>query len=247
MKRLGKDIAKKLVASDYKNNRVEDPSAELSEKQSRKMKNFVKDFLDRAVEKFSDHQKRKAARDQQSANAGARPNKAGRPAVTTESSEVKIGQRTEAEAGDGTIIDDEGAESPASADRKRKRETEVADSPGLTPSDGPIMKRLKEEEEADEASPPPPPPPPPESVMEDVLSDEQQALREQEEALMRENEEAQRLEDEARKTGETEKTAEVIQKEITAATDEVAGLEQQHDGSSLEDQSKARNQEVMSH
>ncbi|PCD30814.1 hypothetical protein AU210_010487 [Fusarium oxysporum f. sp. radicis-cucumerinum] len=60
LKRFGKEIAKKLVSSDYKNNRVGDPNAPLSEKQARKMKQYVKDFLDRAVKKFGDQQKPRA-------------------------------------------------------------------------------------------------------------------------------------------------------------------------------------------
>ncbi|KAL3953684.1 hypothetical protein ACCO45_011640 [Purpureocillium lilacinum] len=63
LKRLGKEIAKKLVASDYKNNRVEDPTAALNEKQVLKIKKYVSDFLNRAVEKYGAHQKRKGAKD----------------------------------------------------------------------------------------------------------------------------------------------------------------------------------------
>ncbi|PHH79042.1 hypothetical protein CDD80_5756 [Ophiocordyceps camponoti-rufipedis] len=63
LKRLGKDIAKKLVASDYKNGRVDNPSAELTEKQVTKIKKYVSDFLSRAVDKYQAHQKRKAARE----------------------------------------------------------------------------------------------------------------------------------------------------------------------------------------
>ncbi|UKZ82293.1 histone methyltransferase set2 [Trichoderma virens FT-333] len=44
-------VAKKLVTSDYKNNRVNDPAAPLTEKQERNIKKYVKDFLDRAVAK----------------------------------------------------------------------------------------------------------------------------------------------------------------------------------------------------
>lgn len=59
LKRLGKEIAKKLVSSDYKNNRVDDPTAKLSDKQNKKIKTYVKDFLDRAVHKFGSQQKAK--------------------------------------------------------------------------------------------------------------------------------------------------------------------------------------------
>ncbi|KAF4985174.1 hypothetical protein FGRMN_11271, partial [Fusarium graminum] len=58
LKRFGKELAKKLVTSDYKNGRVGDPSAPLGDKQSKKMKKYVKEFLDRAVEKYGHHQKR---------------------------------------------------------------------------------------------------------------------------------------------------------------------------------------------
>ena len=44
LKRLGKELSKKLSASDYKNNRVEDPSAELSDKQAQKIKKYVKEL-----------------------------------------------------------------------------------------------------------------------------------------------------------------------------------------------------------
>lgn len=62
LKRLGKEIAKKLVSSDYKNNRVADPTARLTEKQTSKIKKYVKDFLDRAVQKYDEHEKRKAVK-----------------------------------------------------------------------------------------------------------------------------------------------------------------------------------------
>lgn len=57
LKRLGKDIAKKLVSSDYKNNRVTDPTVPLSDKQDKKIKTYVKEFLDRAVHKFGPQKK----------------------------------------------------------------------------------------------------------------------------------------------------------------------------------------------
>ncbi|KAL9084370.1 MAG: hypothetical protein Q9159_005278, partial [Coniocarpon cinnabarinum] len=64
LKRLCKEVSKKLVNSDFKNKRIEDPT-KISDSQSRKVKKYVKDFLDRAVEKKKDkdaHNARKAAR-----------------------------------------------------------------------------------------------------------------------------------------------------------------------------------------
>ncbi|KAF5007031.1 hypothetical protein FDECE_6621 [Fusarium decemcellulare] len=60
--------------------------------------------------------------------------------------------------------------------------------------------------------------------MEDVITAEQQALREQEEALMRENEEAQRLEDEANLTKGMEDAARGAEKDVLLATNELSQL-----------------------
>lgn len=199
LKRLGKDVAKKLVASDYKNDRVGDPSAALSDKQANKMKKYVKDFLDRALEKYTEHQQRKVARETQKPT---RDHRAPRGTAKLDDVAGDSFDSLQSKVDDGEDIvlsDNEALESSGSPDRKRKREAEVVDSPSLTPSDGPLTKRPREDE-LDDTSPPPPPPPPPESDMEDVMGAEQQALREQEEALMRENEEAQRLEDEANRS-----------------------------------------------
>lgn len=221
LKRLGKDIAKKLVASDFKNHRVEDPTAELTEKQGLKIKKHVADFLNRAVEKFNAHQKRRAPRDSdEQAHAGhARGEELPLgPDASRDSAVATPGRRDEERSGDAanTPLSDVDVDSPGSQDRKRKRDVGLADSAGATPSEGPDMKRLKEDETSG-PSPPPPPPPPPESAPEDGMTDEQRALREQEEDLMRENEEAQRLEDEANETKMMEDTAEEMRKDIALA------------------------------
>ncbi|PHH86398.1 hypothetical protein CDD83_10304 [Cordyceps sp. RAO-2017] len=201
LKRLGKDIAKKLVASDYKNNRVEDPTAELTDKQVLKIKKFVSDFLNRAVEKYQAHQRRKASRSKQSGagetDGGEAPG--GRPQPDGDGgrdSGTDVPAAKTEDLADENMLSDVDVDSPGSQDRKRKREMDLVDSTDATPSEGPDAKRVKD----DEASPPPPPPPPPETAPEDEMTEAQRAFREQEEALMRENEEAQRLEDEANKS-----------------------------------------------
>lgn len=210
LKRLGKDIAKKLVASDYKNNRVEDPTAALSEKQTLKIKKHVKDFLTRAVEKYEVHQQKQAPKDIKPGNAD------GKTATASDASQ-SIGAEM---ADDIALSDMEENDSPSSQERKRKREADAADSAGATPSEGPETKRPRAED-GTEPSPPPPPPPPPDSISDDTLTEEQnaeqRAFKEQEEALMRENEEAQRLEDEANKTKDMEEKAEEIRKDIVLA------------------------------
>lgn len=184
LKRLGKDINKKLVSSDYKKNRVHDPTAPLDQKQARKVKTFVKDFFDRAVVKMKNHEKERAARQSKTKE----PNAAGADA----GGDINVSDV----ADEVTLSDDEEAASTGESERKRKREVETGDSPHMTPSDGPSSKRLREDD-LDGAPPPPPPPPPSEPAPTDSpesLSEEQQALREQEEALVRENEEAEREE-----------------------------------------------------
>jgi histone-lysine N-methyltransferase SETD2 len=210
LKRLGKDIAKKLVASDYKNNRVQDPTAALSEKQTLKIKKYVKDFLMRAVEKYAAHQQKQAAKSGEPKGPGDKDAAVG-----------DIAQDANVDVVDDIVLSDaEDDDSPSSQERKRKRESDIADSAGATPSEGPDSKRLRAEDSI-EPSPPPPPPPPPDSISEETLTEEQKAeqkaLREQEEALMRENEEAQRLEDEANKAKDLEEKAEDVRKDIALA------------------------------
>lgn len=216
LKRLGKEIAKKLVASDYKNRRVNDPTAALSEKQTLKIKKYVKDFLTRAVEKYDEHQKKQAPSSEptnESRNAGAVRNKASFAGNSPK--DIDVGDVADVADDDASDADAD-ADSPSSHDRKRKREAGCPrDSAGATPSDGPDVKRIRPEDAA-EPSPPPPPPPPPDSATDDGLCEEQKALKEQEEALMRENEEAQRLEDEANKARSMEEQVEEMPKDIIA-------------------------------
>lgn len=181
LKRLGKEITKKLVASDYKHNRVQNPSAALSEKQEYQIKRHVKQFMQRGVEKYRAMNGR-----------GDEPPASAKTQEASATPTVSPGK----DADDAPMSD---ADTPASSvERKRKREDEAENSASATPSEGRDMKRLREAE-GSQATPPPPPPPPAEVNGE--AAEEQRALQEQEEALMRENEEAQRLEDEANHAG----------------------------------------------
>jgi hypothetical protein len=254
LKRLGKDIAKKLVSSDFKHKRVSDPTAALSDKQAHKMRKVVKDFLDRAVEKYHEHQKRKTDKGgnrQSSTAVDSTKSQTQTDSAVDLSTESPFGKASPpgADNGDLSLSDAGGAEdSPSSADRKRKRESELADANGTLRPDGSDVKRLREGEGA-EPSPPPPPPPPPQSAMEDVVTEEQSALREQEEALMRENEEAQRLEDEAVRTKTLEDTTREVQGDVAAmARDAEAHVNSNegHDGS-VNEHGERRKQEVLSH
>lgn len=197
-----------MVASDYKNDRVQDPTATLTDKQVKKVKAYVKDFLDRAVVKYREHEKKKAGQDS-ATNAG--DDGAGNGPESLPASDTLNGVLSKEDSLMTEIIaeaisspEDGGSHTPGSPHLKRKR-GEEDDVPIITPVDElePVTKRVKELEEgaAETPPPPPPPPPPPEESGEPPeasLTEEERDLRAQEEALIRENEEAQRLEDEAR-------------------------------------------------
>lgn len=182
LKKFAREVNKKLVSSDYKNNRVDDPTS-ITPKQEKKVKKYVRDYFEKAVLKYKDHEKRKAER-------------ATKPTAEGSSQPIEAIHSTPTK--DETALSDVGVDSPGStgSDRKRKRDDDDIESPGAeTPSETPSLKRVKEDEAVGSPSPPPPPPPPSDPT-DTPLTEEERSMREQEEALMRENEEAQRLEDE---------------------------------------------------
>lgn len=194
LKKFAKEVNKKLVASDFKHGRVEDPT-KISEKQEKKVKKYVKEFFDKVVEKKAILDKKKQAKD---AAAGA-----------SASLSVQVngnGQSTQ-ERGTGAEDDlvDLTPDSPAAevaASPSVPPTPFDVESPGLkrkrtgedTPGDDSETKRLK-----DEPSPPPPPPPPPaDTDMHDLENgkeetEEEKEMRLQEEELQRENEEAMKM------------------------------------------------------
>ncbi|GAP87448.1 putative histone-lysine N- H3 lysine-36 specific [Rosellinia necatrix] len=191
LKKFAKEISKKLVNSDYKNNRVDNPTS-ITEKQERKVKIYVKEFLDRAVQKYQEHEKKKVGRASGSDNSK-------NSQLVINARDTPIETAVNRENGDVAMTDDEEAgATPASADLKRKRNDDPMGSPHPTPSESPFLKRLKESED-DEPSPPPPPPPPPpdgEDAFDSVMAEEETALEEQHVALLQqgqEEEERQRL------------------------------------------------------
>ena len=62
LKKFAKEVAKKLVASDFKNGRVDDPN-KISQKQEKKVKAYVRQFFEKAVEKRKELDKRKKERE----------------------------------------------------------------------------------------------------------------------------------------------------------------------------------------
>lgn len=134
LKRLSKEVAKKLVRGDYKSGRVKDPAAKISSKHEKTVKTYVKDFLEKAVKKKEDREKGKATR------ADAAQDDYG---ATTDSPQVEM------DATLGLMTTDDASPNDSSSELKRKRENETDDSPRN------MRSRI------DEAPVPPPPPPPP--------------------------------------------------------------------------------------
>lgn len=156
LKRLSKEVAKKLVRGDYKHGKVKDPTAKLDSKHSKTVKKFVKEFLDKAVQKKEAKEKEKAAkqeRREQSKLLGK-----GRAESTIPKPSPKS-QHAESDDEMFAFSDNEGTESnqisptdSSNAELKRKREEE-----GELGS--PKKSRM-------DVVPPPPPPPPPEDEFE---------------------------------------------------------------------------------
>ncbi|KAL6712777.1 histone methyltransferase set2 [Lecanora helva] len=59
LKRFAKEISKKLVSSDYKNHRVDNPTM-ISSRQEKQVKKYVQEYFEKAVAKKKTHDKQKA-------------------------------------------------------------------------------------------------------------------------------------------------------------------------------------------
>ncbi|TVY75780.1 H3 lysine-36 specific histone-lysine N-methyltransferase [Lachnellula suecica] len=178
LKKFAKEAGKKLVASDYKNNRVADPTKTIGEKQEKKVKKYVREFFDKAVEKKKAIDKKKrekslangSSQNQAPATNGTKTVEEAAPSPDAPSPEP--GPEDEVEFSDheslspsippGTPV------TGSSSDLKRKRDEGEGD---MTPIDA-DSKRLKEQSEDIEAPTPPPPPPPPTDGLEPDLEDE---------------------------------------------------------------------------
>ncbi|PYH40314.1 SET and WW domain protein [Aspergillus saccharolyticus JOP 1030-1] len=164
LKRYAKDVAKKLVNSDFKNNRVEDPT-KIDERQQKKVKNFCKEFFDKAVAKHRAHEERKAER--QSKEAQSKPGVLTAAGPAEEDLDVRMSDDEYEHHG---LVQERCTnmspteEMQGTLKRKRQAETSAGDARNFaTPSSS---KRQR-------SSTPPPPPPPPISPEHDDAQDDQ--------------------------------------------------------------------------
>jgi hypothetical protein len=216
LKKFAKEVGKKLVASDFKHNRVEDPT-KVTEKQIKKVKQYVKEYFERVVDKKRKVEREKREKAKLDGVNGSSSNEKGPKSndnmaelndskleelPSKEEIEVEMSDDDEKDIGGSFIIE----QSPSvttpfeTPDLKRKRDDDDFGTPTDDTESNKRFKDLGDTESAGISPPPPPPPPPADGLPEELQESEDQPVKEeteeerehrlQEEELMRENEEA---------------------------------------------------------
>ncbi|TQS39174.1 hypothetical protein Golomagni_00305 [Golovinomyces magnicellulatus] len=199
LKKFAKEVGKKLVASDFKNDRIEDPT-KISTKQEKKVKSYVRAYFEKAVAKKAELDRRKKEKER----IAKLSNGDLKETINICSPCVKEEEETFELLSPTSPRDN----SPGTPSMKRKRDENSEMPSGIEILEP--FKKLKDEAVENIPTPPPPPPPPSGQIRDhhdeeqDMIDDEISALqmeaeekiqlRLQEEDLMRENEEAERLE-----------------------------------------------------
>jgi [histone H3]-lysine36 N-trimethyltransferase len=157
LKRFAKEIAKKLVLSDFNANRVKDPT-KIDDKQQKKVKDFCKQFFDKAAYKHKKHEEERAAR------KGKKDTSASTPATQSPTADQDLSPDLKKE--------DSGDEDVKMSDHEDNKPTpDTPSEPGtLKRKRGDSSPVVKDETEDDPTksiykklnveTPPPPPPPP---------------------------------------------------------------------------------------
>ncbi|KAF2478571.1 hypothetical protein BDY17DRAFT_313879 [Neohortaea acidophila] len=158
LKRWAKEFAKKMVESDFRKGRVEDPS-KISDKQAKSVKKHAQDFFEKAVRKKEEAEKKRGVKKTHAAG-GESHTPTGSPPATAGSPMDKDGDDDVAELSDNEGEDDvEATPADDSVDSlaalKRRRDDPTAEE------EDSALKKLRLDGEADSLAPPPPPPPPP--------------------------------------------------------------------------------------
>ncbi|KAJ5787049.1 WW/Rsp5/WWP [Penicillium paradoxum] len=145
LKRFAKEIAKKLVESDYKKNRVSDPTAKIPTKHQQTVKNYCKTFFRKAAAKYVAREKLEAEKSQ---SQGADP---------TPGDELPDPGSTKVSDDEVDVLARDPASSPLqdddAASLKRKRSKSLGLDTGGDGASSPAKQQ--------KSTPPPPPPPPP--------------------------------------------------------------------------------------
>lgn len=215
LKRYAKEITKKTVASDYKRNRVDDPTR-ISREHEKAVKKHVYEFFDKAFKKYREHEKKKqvyklAKAQKTEANGEKKENGENNetPSSDTQMQTPLDGDNVEngddeeevtmdmSEDEDGVVNMPPTGESD-DTDESRKRKHDAEHGVG----DDADAKRVKDDGEmvmnGEYSTPPPPPPPPPppqESPRNEVEDAQDAELKAAQRALEKENEEAAAMEE----------------------------------------------------
>ena len=191
LKRFAKEVSKKLVASDFKNKRVTDPT-KISEKQERSVRKYVQEYFEKAVQKKVEHDKRKKkeatgkddtaaygsklahtsevmANQQQheSATVDRATTDPRRPSVREAEEDIVLSENEiepDEDDDDDDQDNDNDTEAPTSNGTKRKRSLGDGQDTPLTPADemsGPSSTKKVCEGDAEMEPSAPIPPPPP--------------------------------------------------------------------------------------
>jgi len=164
LKRFAKEIAKKLVASDFKAGRVKDPT-KIDERQQKKVKEFCKQFFEKAYQKHKKHEIERAARDK---GPGRKPKEEVSPEGVE--GDMEVSPEGDGDGEDVKMSDDEDADATPSAHTPSERNGTLKRK-RFDEDDGRAIRDDDEEELGLPGSPakkgnleidtPPPPPPPP--------------------------------------------------------------------------------------
>jgi SET domain-containing protein len=161
LKRLAKDVSKKIVNTDFKNKRVVGDPSKISDKHAKSVKKYVHETFEKAIKKRAEHDKKKAekqARGEESNTPQGSPQAGGGSLIKDDD--------------DPVLSDDEdvgGAEATpeSSSALKRIREEDILNEA----ADDAVLKRLRTNDGTSPAPPPPPPPPPAEPEPESMDTD----------------------------------------------------------------------------
>lgn len=180
LKRFAKDVAKKLVASDYKAGRVDNPT-KISEKQQKKVKAYCKDYFDKAASKHKKLEEERAARKEKLGhprNESLQPTSSHSPPITTDTNVTLKKEEDEdvkmSDIEDQIPMPPSPTESSRCDSLKRKRSTDLElmikdEEDDLTKSPA---KKLNLDSSATPSTIPTPPPPPPPAPPADTPSDQ---------------------------------------------------------------------------
>nr|OQO27937.1 hypothetical protein B0A51_04283 [Rachicladosporium sp. CCFEE 5018] len=167
LKKLAKEISKKIVATDFKSKRIEHPS-KISDKHAKSVRKYAHETFARAIKKKAEHDKRKSSKAAPGEESHTPP---GSPQATAGSADIDEPVLSDDE--DDTLGPEAtpaGSESSTALKRHRD-EDDTNDA-----ADDAVLKKLRTEQ-GDSTPPAPPPPPPPADFDQDPMDTDIDTVR----------------------------------------------------------------------